>query len=81
MSKETILFNVISPDGFTISFEGFTSRNQAKKFFKRWLKQFKKIGYYSSVNGRILYEDLKSSCTIVKDVFVYYDTTFDFQVD
>ncbi|MDM1398855.1 hypothetical protein HX049_17065 [Myroides odoratimimus] len=70
MSTETlVVHNVVSPDGFTISIDGFTSKNQAKKFFKKWLKGFKKQGYYSAVNGKISYADLKHHCEYIKDEF------------
>jgi hypothetical protein len=44
MSKT--MYNVISPDGFPISCEPFTTRRKAVAAIPAWAKRFQKQGYY-----------------------------------
>ena len=59
-------FDVISPDGFSISMdELWKSKAEAKKALKEWIKRYQKQGYYASVNGRIPLENLEKHCKII----------------
>jgi hypothetical protein len=40
------MYNVISPDGFPISCEPFTTRRKAIAAIPAWTKRFEKQGYY-----------------------------------
>lgn len=63
------LYDVISPDGFTIRIgvEPFKSMKEAKKYFEMWKKRFESQGYYSSVkHGRIHLLDLEDFCEWVE---------------
>lgn len=63
------LYDVISPDGFTIRIgvEPFKSMREAKKYFEIWKKRFESQGYYSSVkHGRIHLLDLEDFCEWVE---------------
>ena len=66
MAKEK--FDIISPDGFAISFdEVYTTFRQGAKAFINWKNRFKVQGYYSSVKyGRIHLDDLKDYCEVIK---------------
>jgi len=64
MAKK-IEFNVYSPDGFSIGFDTYKSEEEARAAFKEWAKRYERQGYYSSCNGRIALDDLKSNCLLV----------------
>jgi hypothetical protein len=61
-------YNVISPDGFSITFdETYNTIKEAKKAFNEWKKRYKLQGYYSSTQyGRIPLKDLESYCSIIE---------------
>jgi hypothetical protein len=61
-------YNVISPDGFSITFdETYNTIKEVKKAFNEWKKRYKLQGYYSSTQyGRIPLKDLESYCTIIE---------------
>lgn len=62
-------YNYISPDGFTICYENFESKEEAKQFLKQWIKSFERQGYYSSVKyGRIPLTELESFCEFDRKV-------------
>lgn len=62
MAKQTLI-RILSPDGFTINREGFfKTKEEAKAFFKAWLKGYERQGYYSAVSGRISLSDLPHCC-------------------
>jgi hypothetical protein len=62
----TKLFNILSPDGFNISMENFSTKEDALKFFSEWKKRFEKQGYYSSNHGRIPLDELEDECCFVE---------------
>jgi hypothetical protein len=60
-------YDVISPDGFSISFtDTYGSVEKAKEAFEEWKKRFEAQGYYSSNRGRIPLDELEEHCTIVE---------------
>lgn len=61
-------YNVLSPDGFTISFdETYPSKKKALEAFKAWAKGYEQQGYYSSRDyGRIPFVDLKKYCQLIE---------------
>ena len=62
------MFDVISPDGFSIHFsDTYPDKKSAKKALKEWKKNYERQGYYSSVQyGRIPLDELENYCKIVK---------------
>jgi hypothetical protein len=62
------MYNVLSPDGFSISFEKtYNSMQEAKNALKEWIEGFKQQGYYSSVSyGRISLYELELYCEIIE---------------
>jgi hypothetical protein len=56
-------YNIISPDGFSISIEGgFKTVYDALNIYQEWKKGFQAQGYCRSVEGRIPIKDLDSRC-------------------
>lgn len=67
MSNKKKEYDVISPDGFSISFsDTYESIEEAKAAFENWKKRFEIQGYYSSNNGRIPLDELEEHCTLVE---------------
>ena len=67
MSNSKKEYDVISPDGFAISFsDTYESVEKAKEAFENWKKRFEAQGYYSSNSGRIPLSELEEYCTIVE---------------
>jgi hypothetical protein len=64
-------FNVLSPDGFAITFDAFASRGEALNYIPGWCKQYERQGYYSSNDGRISLEDLPDALSIVEGDFIF----------
>jgi len=60
------LFNILSPDGLTISMDNFKTKEEALSYFAEWKKRFELQGYYSSNNGRIDLEDLEDECCFIE---------------
>jgi hypothetical protein len=60
------MYQVLSPDGFTIEFNKpkYPSKKKAIEAYNNWKKRFEMQGYYSSNNGRIPLEDLENYITI-----------------
>ena len=64
--KDKILYDILSPDGFTIRMPDnalFKTRDEGIEYFKKWMKRFEVQGYYSSNSGRIPLIDLQEECT------------------
>jgi hypothetical protein len=61
------MYDVISPDGFPISHEGwYDTLEEAQIELENFVAKFVRQGHYSSVNhGRIAIEDIKFYCNIV----------------
>ena len=66
MKNNNYKLSIISPDGFTISFdETYESRIQAFRAFIIWRNRYSGQGYYSSVKfGRIPLNKLKHYCKL-----------------
>jgi hypothetical protein len=62
----TKLFNILSPDGISISMENFSTKEEALIFFSEWKKRFEQQGYYSSNHGRIPLTELEDECCFVQ---------------
>ena len=59
-------YDVISPDGFPITFEPFESRRAAQEFIPKWCQRYEVQGYYSTSQWKhIPLEDLPNRLTIV----------------
>jgi hypothetical protein len=58
-------YNILSPDGFTITIDNFATKAEALKAFTLWRKRFKAQGYYSSNNGRIALNELRHECQMI----------------
>lgn len=64
--KDNILYDILSPDGFTIRMPGeqlFTTKEESNKHFAKWKKKFEAQGYYSSNSARISLSDLEAECS------------------
>jgi hypothetical protein len=61
-------FDVLSPDGFSISRdEVFATYDIAMEKYNQWKKNFERQGYYSSNKyGRIPLEDLDDCCEVIE---------------
>jgi len=42
------LYNVLSPDGFPITFEPFKTKKAALEFVPHWCQRYQQQGYYST---------------------------------
>jgi hypothetical protein len=61
------MYAIYSPDGFTITFDNFKTKKEAKEQFNIWLQRYERQGYYSSVRyGRIPLDEVESYCELVK---------------
>lgn len=61
-----MLYDILSPDGFTIRMPGdelFKTRQEGMTYFKKWKKRYEAQGYYSSNYGRIALIDLADECS------------------
>jgi len=64
MAKEE--FDILSPDGFAISFDKtYSTLMEAARAFIKWKQSFSKQGFYSSNEGRIHLDDLRDDCQLV----------------
>jgi hypothetical protein len=64
MAKEK--WDVISPDGFSISVDQYySSKEKAVEAFEKWKERYKMQGYYSSNRGRIPLNDLILFCKFI----------------
>lgn len=68
-SLQKIVFNIISPDGFTFHREPVIRKtNDPEKAIREEMElvkeRYKGQGYYSSVRGRISLEDLEDHCRL-----------------
>jgi len=59
------MYNVISPDGFSITPEPFASEQAARDFIPLWCKRYEHQGFYSAVGGRIPLSELPDELRIV----------------
>lgn len=61
-------YQILSPDGFRIHLVSyFTSKKQAKNYFKYWIERYETQGYYSSTQyGKIELTKLESYCTLIE---------------
>ncbi len=57
-----MVYNILSPDGFTISIEDFNTPEEADNFAIEWVEKFRKQGYYSSNRGKIHFDDILDHC-------------------
>jgi hypothetical protein len=60
------MYQILSPDNLPIDTNLYTSIKAAKRGFNKWVKQYKRQGYYSSNSGRIELIDLEYFCTLVQ---------------
>lgn len=64
-----LIHNYNSPDGFTIRFDWFSTKEDADLFLKDWIKGFRKQGFYSTYrNGyreEIPVYEIESNCTYI----------------
>lgn len=58
------MYQILSPDGFPIDLQPYTTKEQASTALKAWLKRYEMQGYYSSKAGRISLQDLEKYCTL-----------------
>lgn len=66
MTKTKKQYDILSPDGFSIKFEGYyNSIKEALEGLNEWCKRYEIQGYYSSNYGRILLCDLKDECSLI----------------
>ena len=64
---KAVRHNVLSPDGFAIDrVKTYGTREKAEKALDKWVKRYEQQGYYSSNNGRIPLDELKSCCKFVE---------------
>ena len=65
--KKHELWDVISPDGFSIHpIDTYPTLEKAKEAFNEWSKNYERQGYYSSVKGKIELSELEKHCTYKK---------------
>ena len=57
-----MVYNILSPDGFTISMEDFNTPEEAENYALEWKEKFRNQGYYSSNKGRILFDEILDHC-------------------
>jgi hypothetical protein len=51
MKNDSTLFDVLSPDGFSIHpSDVYESKREAKRAIKEWIKRYERQGYYSSMD-------------------------------
>ena len=55
-------YNVLSPDGFTISIDDFKTPEEAHNYLLKWKERFKNQGYYSSNRGKIHFDEILDHC-------------------
>lgn len=66
MEGTKTVFDVISPDGFSINMEGvYSTPEAAQAAIPKFVERYRSQGYYSSMKGRISLEDLPAHCTVV----------------
>ena len=65
--KKNQAYNIISPDGFTISRdEQYPNKKAARKAFTEWLKRYEQQGFYSSAkHGKIHVLDIEDYCKLI----------------
>ncbi|WP_062055707.1 hypothetical protein [Aquimarina longa] len=74
------IYQVFSPDGFSISQDTYSTPEEQKEAFNKWKKRYQNQGYYSSNNGRIPLDYLEQYCTFkefetsnLNDINLYYN--------
>jgi hypothetical protein len=61
------MYDVISPDGFSIHpVDTYSSKKKAKEAFEKWKKRYELQGYYSSNYGRIPLDELHNHIKIIQ---------------
>jgi len=63
MAKKS--YNVISPDGFPITCEPFTSKKAALDYVPLWCQRFESQGYYSAIGYKIPLNELTDYLRLV----------------
>jgi hypothetical protein len=67
-NKEQQKFNVLSPDGFPISREPFTSQKEAEAAIPKWCEQYQEQGYYSTADReRIPVKELPNHVKVIPE--------------
>lgn len=63
------MYNVLSPDGFSITFDKtYKTKEEAERATLEWVKNFEHQGYYStSRRERIPLSELASRCTLIEE--------------
>ncbi len=64
--KDKILYDILSPDGFTIRMPGdrlFKTKEEGIGYYNKWKKRFEVQGYYSANYGRIPLDELDHECS------------------
>ena len=61
-------YDVLSPDGFSISaVDTYTSEKKAREAAEKWVKNYERQGYYSSVRyGRIPLNEVLDYCRLIE---------------
>ncbi len=67
--KEQEKYNVLSPDGFTLTADdNYNSIEEAEQKTLDWCERYRVQGYYSSVSyGRIPFNEIKDYCKIITE--------------
>ena len=60
--RDLKVYNILSPDGFTIRIEDFKTPEEAQNYAVEWKQKFRDQGYYSSNRGKILFDDILDHC-------------------
>ena len=57
-------YNILSPDNVPIRGEDFNTKMEMFDYFEQWIERYRQQGYYSSNNGRISFDLIKSYCKV-----------------
>jgi hypothetical protein len=62
-----MLYQILSPDGFSIGYEAYQSKKKALAAFKEWRKRYEAQGYYCNARLKhIPLVDLADWCELVQ---------------
>ena len=60
-------YQILSPDGFPIDHDFYTSKKKAQLAFFEWLKRYEAQGYYSDARrNHIPLSDIAERCDLIK---------------